>query len=347
MAGDHLIFDAYNIERIVPDHYDPNIYSYRYRNGVRAESISGFADIRRRLEHLLRDRPYTTEQLSRELPFDRHFLQKILDYLFTHTGEVAALDIPEQNTLYIWADVEAAEGIRAKLVLGSVDIHTDDYSAEDITGITSYLTNLLVLNPSVELLDNAIDKCRLLLDAARLAQAFQPSADVENRIVLLKKKHDQLVERREREVERWTHDDDDDEEVDPYPPEPGMDVLPDVPSFANRYAFGTLYLLGSRYAYSGPEPHKHMCIDHPELTTMDFTDLKSLVIEMDTFTKDLDEGRSILGSIEPCLGSVFPGTGMQILFRKLPGMKYKRATEKLMHQEALLIRQRGYRISGY
>lgn len=345
MAGSHLIFDSYSLQEIVPDHYDPSIYSYRYRNGVRAESISGFADIKRRLEHMLKERPRTTEQLARELSFNRHFLQKILDYLFTHTGEVAALDIARQSTLYIWADAEAAEGIRTKFALGSVDIHTDDYAAEDIAAITSYLTNLLVLNPSVEMLDSAIEKCRLLLDAARLSQAFQPSGDIENRIVILKKKHDQLVERREREVERWTRED----AVEEDSPAPAMelDVLPESPKAPTKYAFDTLYLLGSRYTYNGPDRFKRMCIDAPEFITMDFTDLTSLVVEMDTFVTDLEEGRGILRTIETFIGAVLPGEGMRILFRKIEGMKYNRTIERLMHKEVLLIRQRGYHVRGH
>jgi|APSaa5957512622_1039677.scaffolds.fasta_scaffold100391_1 hypothetical protein len=139
MANSHLIFDAFSLEEITPENYDSSIYAYRFRNGIRAESISGFADVKSQLEQLLGEKPLTTEELAHELHFDRHLLQKILDYLFTHTGEVAALDIPQKSTLYIWADIVIAENIREQFALASVGIDTENYSAEDVTAITSYI----------------------------------------------------------------------------------------------------------------------------------------------------------------------------------------------------------------
>jgi hypothetical protein len=341
MPGNHLVFDAFSIEEVTPEHYDPTIYSYRYQNGIRAESISGFTDIKRRLEHLLIEKPYTTEQLARELSFDRQLLQKILDYLFTHTGEVAALDIPQQPTLYIWADREVAENIKTKLTLGAIGVDTDDYTLEDLTAVASYLTNLLVINPSIELLDDAIDKCRLMLDAAKLAQAFQPNVDLENRISLLKKKYDQLCERRNRETERWAVEESDEELV---LPDPDVDALPDIAQTRKLYPYQTLYLLGSGQNYTGPDMLKHMSIDDPELTTLSFANLSLLVIELDTFVEDLESGSSVLGLVETYLGAVFPSKGLTVKFRKLPGMKYKRNVENLMHEEILRIRKRGYHV---
>ena len=341
MPGSHLEFDAVNLSKVTPEHYDPTIYAYRYRNGVRAESISGFNDVKRRLQHLLIAKPHTTEQLSRELSFDRQLLQKILDYLFTHTGEVAALDIREQATLYIWADREVAENIRLKLTLGAVGIDTDDYTLEDLTAISSYLTTLLVLNPSIELLDDTIDKCRLMLDAAKLAQAFQPNAELENRITLLKLKHGQLCKRREGEIEKWASDE---EKEEPPAIDPDVDTLPETMQSSRLYPYGTLYLLGTGQTYDGPEMLKHISIDDPELTTLSFANLDLLVVELDTFVGDLESGGSILGLVETYIGGVFPGKGLTVRFRKLPGMKYKRNIEKLMHEEVLRIRKHGYSV---
>ena len=344
MSGNHLIFDAVNASEIAPEGYDSSIYSYRYRNGIRAESIGGFTDAKRRLEQLLRIQPYTTEQLARELTFDRQLLQKILDYLFTHTGEVAALDIPQQSTLYIWADIEVAENIRSRFALNSVDITTDDYNADDVTAIASYLTNLLVLKPSVGILDDAIDKCRLLLDAARLAQAFQPSPELVDRISLLRKKYEQLVARREQEYDRWSRDEEDEEDAG-QTTEPEIDILPETSSAIRIYPFSVLYLLGSSYSYTGPEIRKHMCIDDPELAVTQFDNLKTVVIEMDTFIADLESGCSILGVVETFTGSIFNGKELSLQFRRLSGAKYKRNIERLMHEEVLRIRERGYRIT--
>jgi hypothetical protein len=341
MPGNHLVFDAINIAEVTPESYDPTIYAYRYRNGVRAESIGGFADVKRRLQHILAENPRTTEQLARALSFDRQLLQKILDYLFTHTGEIAALDVPEQPTLYIWADREVAENIRTKLILGAVDVDTDDYTIEDLTAISSYLTNLLVINPSIEVLDDAIDKCRLMLDAAKLAQAFQPNTDLENRIELLKKKYDQLCERREEEVARWAPSEESEQEISI---DPDFDALPDMLGESKLYPHGTLYLMGSGQDYTGPEMMKHISIDDPELTTLSFANLDRLIVELDTFTEDLESGRSVLGLVETYIGSVFPDKGMTVQFRRLPGAKYKRNVEKLMHEEVLRIRRRGYRV---
>jgi hypothetical protein len=339
MPGNHLIFDGVNLAEVTPGHYDPTIYAYRYRNGVRAESIGGFADIKRRLQHLLIEKPRTTEQLSRELSFDRHLLQKILDYLFTHTGEIAALDIPEQATLYIWADREVAENIRVKLTLGAIGVDTDDYTLEDITAISSYLTTLLVMNPSVELLDDAIDKCRLMLDAAKLTQAFQPNAELENRITLLKKKYDQLCERREQEIERWATDEETEAIGDI---ETKVDVLPEMMEESKLYPYETLYLLGTGQEYSGPQMLKHISIDDPELTTLSFANLNQLIVELDTFVEDLENGGSVLGLVETYIGSVFPDEGLTVRFRRIAGKRHKRNVEKLMHEEVLRIRRRGY-----
>lgn len=342
MPGSHLEFDAFNLSDVTPEQYDPTIYSYRYNNGVRAESIGGFTDIKRRLEHIISEKPRTTEQLSRELSFDRQLLQKILDYLFTHTGEVAALDIPEQATLYIWADRRVAENIQAKLALGGVGVDTDDYTLDDITAISSYLTTLLVLNPSIDMLDDAIDNCRLMLDAAKLSQAFQPNVELENRIALLKRKYDVLCERREGEMERWAADEEEEEVTSP---DLDMDALPETMGTSKLYPYGTLYLLGTGETYNGPEMLKHISIDDPELTTLSFANLDLLVVELDTFIGDLESGGSVLGLVETYIGPVFPGKGLTVRFRKLPGTKYKRNVEKLMHEEILRIRKRGYSVT--
>ncbi len=89
---------------------------------------------------------------------------------------------------------------------------------------------------------------------------------------------------------------------------------------------------------------KTISIDDPELSTMSFANLSTLIVEMSTFTQDLELGSSILGLVETYVGSIFPGKGLNIRFRKAPGIKYKRNVEKLMHEEVLQIRKRGYRI---
>jgi hypothetical protein len=89
---------------------------------------------------------------------------------------------------------------------------------------------------------------------------------------------------------------------------------------------------------------KHISIDDPELTTLGFANLDLLVVELDTFIGDLETGGSILGLVETYIGPVFPGKGLTVRFRKLPGMKYKRNIEKLMHEEVLRIRKHGYSV---
>ena len=344
MAHTHLVFDAINIKDDSPAEYDASIYGYRYKNGIRAESIGGFTDLKNRLESLLCQKPYTIERLARELAFDRQLLQKVLDYLFTHTGEVAALDLPEQSTLYVWSGADVAEKILDQFTLGSVDIDTDDYTPDDVTKIAAYLTNLLALRPSLDVLDDAIDKCRLLLDAARLAQAFQPNTDLENRIVLLKKKHDQLLECREIEVEKWNREEADDE--DPFTDDSVVvDTLPDATTKTKRYPFTILYLLGSAHEYHGPERMKYINVDDPELSTFDFSSLRQVVVEMDSFIEDLEKGVSILGIVQTLAGSIFPDTGVDFRFRKMSRTKYKRQVENLLHDEILQIRRHGYMVN--
>jgi len=341
MPGNYVIFDAVCSEDTKAGEHDPNIFLYRYQNGVRAESISGFSDVKRRLEHILSEKAHMTEELTRILSFDRQLLQKILDYLFTHTGEVAALDIPQQPTLYVWADVLVDEDIREKQVLGSVGVDTEDYTVEDLTAVASYLTNLLVLSPPAEMLDDAIGKCELILDAAKLTQAFQPTAELEDRINLLKKKLERLYEQRVLLEEEYA-----DEETgsEPEAAERSIDTLPEMTTSGKLYPYSTLYLMGSEQEYTGPDMLKHISVDDPELTTMSFANLSTVIVELDTFVNDLQAGCSVIGLVETYIGSLFPKEGLTVTFKKLPGVKYKRNVENLMHEEVLLIRKRGYRV---
>lgn len=353
MPGQRLIFEAFNVDDTAPDTHDSSIYTYRYQNGVRAESISGFSDLRRRLEHVLMEKAYTSEELSRQLSFDRQLLQKILDYLFTYTGEVAALDIPQQPTVYTWADRVADESVREKVALAEIAVYTDDYNVGDLTAIAAYLTNLLVINPPLELIDDTMHKCQHILDAAKLAQAFRPSADLDNRVALIKKKYELLDELRDRVAASIELEDTAENRVDdsaggpsqePESANPDMDALPEMEHGGKLYPYETLFLLGSGQNYTGPEMLKTISIDDPELSTMSFANLSTLIVEMSTFTQDLELGSSILGLVETYVGSIFPGKGLNIRFRKAPGIKYKRNVEKLMHEEVLQIRKRGYRI---
>ena len=346
MPGNHLVFNAYNAEDVAPENYAPNVYTYRYRNGFRAELIGGFNDVKTRLEPLLAGNPHTIEQLARKLSFDRQLLQKILDFLFTHTGDIAALEILEQPTLYIWADRQVTPATRDKITLGAVEVDTDDYTAENLTAIASYLTILAVLNPPIELIDDAIEKCLVILDAAKLSQAFIPNAEIEHRVALLQRKHELLWELRSREAEKWAAEEEVEEEVEEgdEPFGQSIDELPDTAPAGKLYPYGTLYLLGSGQSYTGPELKKTRCIDDPELTTLSFANLSLLVIELDTFLEDLQAGRSILGVVETYLGTLFPSSGLTVRFRKIPGAKYKRNVERLMHEEILNIRKRGYAV---
>ena len=52
----------------------------------------------------------------------------------------------------------------------------------------------------------------------------------------------------------------------------------------------------------------------------------------------------MLGLVETYRGSLFPGKGLTVEFRKLAGVKHKRNVEKLLHEETLRIRKRGYQV---
>ena len=109
-AYENIVFNAIHAEEIAPANYDSRIFSYRYQNGLRADRLEGFPYIRRQVEMALRERPATAEQLSAQLKIDLRKLQKILDYLFTHSGEIAAFDMPRKSTFYFWADAGALGG---------------------------------------------------------------------------------------------------------------------------------------------------------------------------------------------------------------------------------------------
>ena len=198
-----IIFSGINVEEISPVHYDSTIFTYRYQNGQNADKIGGFQEIRMRLQNLLRRQPMTSEDLSRKLSIEHSRLQRVLDYLYTHTAEIAALDMMGKHTCYIWADARVAENIRTRFSIGAIEIDQNKYTAEDITSIATYLTNLLVLKPSIQSLEEVIEKTELLLDKATMLKKLQPGPDIENRVELLQEKLQQLKKRKNDEIMRW------------------------------------------------------------------------------------------------------------------------------------------------
>ncbi len=365
-----IVFDAYSIEDIVPPEYDQETFYYRYRNGAGAENLADFTDMRRALEPLLREGPRTANELARALNAKPSRLIQVLDYLFAHTGEVAALEVPGRDTYYIWADAQVAQQMRTHFAVGSVRFESESISPEDLPVLTSYLTNLLVLRPSVETLDKTIDKTQRLLDAYRIKQAIEGTKDDEGRIALLREKLQQLRERRRVEWERWSTEDPGGAAEGSGAAAPGdaaatgsaaaadgaagSESAPGATAGRRRrgaaakesgvYPFKSLYLLGTNYNYSGPEKEKRFCWRDPELRRRSFPNLSRIVVELDTFFDDVANGMSVQDKIEELRRGLFPDHRLNIVFRRVPGISYPKKIAKRLHDQTVALIERGYKV---
>jgi hypothetical protein len=348
MSDKLLVFDAVSIREIAPEPYDPNIYGYRYTNGARANLLAGFPQVSSEIQRILTREPRTAASLSREIGVDLKSMQRMLDYLFTHAGDIAALELPGRPTLYIWAGVEVAEDIRSQMHSRGLSIDTRNLSSEDISALSAYITNLITLNPPVGILNTAIEKCITLLDSAKVLHSIKGGADLARRVALLEAKLHELVRRRDSDLSRWS-----------IPTESNATLLPDDGEHTSvilgslkvekkrkreRYPFMTVYLLGPSYNYTGPDADKRFCADDPILTRTDFHALKKLVIELDTFAQEIESGTDIIALIERHIGGVFPGNKLVTVFRKIPSLTYSHRTERRLHKLVLEIRKRGYQV---
>lgn len=339
MAGDtFLTFDPISIREVVPEPYDPHIYGYRYANGSGAERSAGFINIKRKLNQLFTQETRTADSLSRELQIELKALQQILDYLFTHAGEVAALELPGKETLYIWAGVEVAAEIRARLQISGLSIDTADLTSRDISAISAYITNLISLRPSIEIFDIAIEKCCKLLDDAKVLRSIKGGRELDQRATIFERKLADLKRRRNAELVRWSLSAKGAER-----PIEAHKASSTKPSGEIRYPFLTAYLLGNSYHYSGPEADKRFHANDPTLTLWDFSELRKLVIEIDSFVEEIESALKLLDIADQHIGSVFPAE-LTVLFRKIPGLIYPRKTERRMHQQVVGIRKRGYQV---
>ena len=366
-----IVFDAYSIEDIVPPEYDQETFYYRYKNGAGAENLADFADMRRALEPLLREGPRTANELARALGAKPSRLIQVLDYLFAHTGEVAALEVPDRATYYIWADAQVAQQMRTHFAVGSVRFESESISPEDLPVLTSYLTNLLVLRPSVETLDKTIDKTQRLLDAYRIKQAIEGTTDDEGRIALLREKLQQLRERRRVEWERWSTEDpggavdgsgagalgdgaDAAGAAAPADGAVGTESAPEARESRRRrggaakesgvYPFKSLYLLGTNYNYSGPEKEKRFCWRDSALRRRSFPNLSRIIVELDTFFDDVANGMSVQEKIEELRRGLFPDHKLEIVYRRVPGISYPKKIAKRLHDQTVALIERGYKV---
>ncbi|MFP4483320.1 MAG: hypothetical protein ACLFO1_00550 [Spirochaetaceae bacterium] len=375
-----IVFDAYSIEDIVPPEYDQEAFYYRYKNGAGAENPADFADMRRALEPLLREGPRTANELARALGAKPSRLIQVLDYLFAHTGEVAALEVPNRDTYYIWADAQVAQQMRTRFAVGSVHFESESISPEDLPVLTSYLTNLLVLRPSVETLDKTIDKTQRLLDAYRIKQAIEGTKDDEGRIALLREKLEQLRERRRVEWERWSTEGGGDETGGSSGREgaaaaagtyTGTDARANVranaatdaragaPTNAGEgrgrrgkaaegrggvYPFTSLYLLGTSYNYSGPEKEKRFCWRDSALRKRSFPNLTRIFVELDTFFDDVANGMAVHEKIQELRRGLFPDHKLEIVYRRVPGLTYPKKIARRLHDETVALIERGYKV---
>ncbi len=352
-----LTFDTISIQGIAPQPYDPNIYGYRYSNGTGADRIAGFENTKRELGRLLSQEPRTAGSLAGEIGIDLKSLQCILDYLFTHTGEIAALEITGKETLYIWSGVGIADEIRNRLRVEGVSLSSKDLKPGDISAVSAYITNLIALNPSVETLETAIAKCRKLLDAARVLKSIQGGTDLEQRVALLEIKLGELESRRDAEMKRWTRGDGrakrgsetdgGGESAAASKILGAADTDSDASDDGNRtgtrrYPFSVAYLTGPSYRYTGPEGEKRFQANDPGLGRMDFSGLRRLVVELDTFTDEIENKSDILSLVEHHVGTIFPDKGLEVVFRRIPGLSYRKKIDRHLHAQILRIRKKGY-----
>lgn len=345
-----IVFDSFSIAEIVPPQHDQETFYYRYQNGAGAERLPDFQELRKALSPLLKEGPRTADELAKAVTAKPSTLIRVLDYLFAHSGEVATLEVPGKDSYYIWADAQVAEQVRTQFALGSVHFESETISREDLPILTSYLTNLLVLRPSVETLDKTIDKTQRLLDAYRMKRAIQGGQEDDARIALLREKLDQLRRRREIELERWSHDAS--THPEPSAVESGSGAEPASGPGAGSsdtgarelYPFPTLYLLGSNYNYTGPEKEKRLSWRDPAIRRLEFPRLRKIVVEMDTFFDDVAHGVSVHDKVEEIRKALFPEHKLEIVYRRVSGISYSRKVEKRLHEETVRLIERGYKV---
>ena len=342
-----VVFSSISAEEIAPPHYDSKIFSYRYKNGARADDLEEFSYIRAQIEQTLRKAPSTAESLSAQLNIDLSKTQRILDYLFTHSGEVAAFDMPQRKTFYFWAEAQAIEETRGKLALGELTVDPEHLTPDDITAINSYLTNLLILKPSVLMLDEAIENTRESLDLAKTLLKLQPESDTQLRVLLLERKLEQLISRREQESARWgdTQSDAPSPAISPEPEREVMEPKPEEHAPAKpKYPFETAYLLGRLYNYTGPERDKRFNVESKNLAQYDFSGVRKVVIELDTFVHELENAENISHFVDLYRGSIFRNPSINIVFRRVSSIKYKPKVARRLHREVVSILDRGWQI---
>ena len=354
-----IVFDIYSINDIVPPSYDPQTFFVRYTNGANANNVRGYHQAKDIIEPLLKSAPRTLDELLSHVRVSRPDLSRILDYLFTCTAEIAALEVPGRDTFYIWADAEIAEQMRSQFALGAVSFDSAHLLPEDVPQLTAYITNLLVLRPAIEVLDATIEKTQKLYDAFRIKQSMAPDDRTDRNIMMLAEKLRQLRERREAEVSRWTRSTSggqaDSLAADATEPtghrhdyaapqagetggaSGGTETL-------SEYPWDTVYVLGSGYNYQGPEREKRICWRDREMRSYDFARVTRVVVEMDTFADDLAEGHTIVDLVESYVRPQMHGSRVEFVFRRVPGITYTKKIGKRLHKQTLDLLERGFKV---
>ena len=274
-----------------PAHYDPAVFASRYQNGQDADMIDGFHEIRQRLQETLRERPLTSEELSEKLRIDYSTLQRILDHLYTHTAEIATVDMVGKRTCYIWADTKV--------------------------------------------LREVIEKTESLLDKEKMLDKLEHRPNVEIRVELLRKKLHQLKKRLDEETTRWGSPE---EETSPSKGAVARESRHEEVKPAqvqNRYPFRVVHLIGESYRYSGPDREKRIEAHSNKLSLLDFGSVARLVVELDTFSKDLEQGKDIVEVVDLYLRTAFTNEKIDVVMRKIPKIEYRPKIARRLHREVL------------
>lgn len=110
------------------------------------------------------------------------------------------------------------------------------------------------------------------------------------------------------------------------------------------YPSKIVHLIGSSYNYSGPDKDLRINASSNALNQFNFYNVTKLVVEIDTFNEELEEGRSIVDLIDLYRRCYFENESLEVVFRKIPGLKYKPKIARRHHNDIVKALERGWQV---
>ena len=68
------------------------------------------------------------------------------------------------------------------------------------------------------------------------------------------------------------------------------------------------------------------------------------VVELDTFVEDITEGKSVQGLVEEFVRPNLTNPGVEIVYRRVAGIRYGRKIGRRLHRETVALIEKGYQV---